>query len=586
MQVQLSPDKTQVLFIPSETKEYLTLNKFPGFIRAGLGYTAPAFAPFAFNLVARLQAKGLKVKVSKEVQTLFDTAFTLKTLPEDFNYWTPPLTFQDIALRYLYTLGSAGILLDPGMGKTKVILDYIYLMKFFKALVVCPKPLMFVWEDEIPKHRPELGVYLVKTTDWSIEGPAIGATSGVIVMNYTKAALLKTQLSTVGFNFIYLDEFLIKNAETQRTQAMLQLAQNIPYRSGGSGTLINNTPLDAFYPIKYLQPCLVGGNFKHFQNEYTHKVELKGQFYPNGKPKELIVGFKKQKEVKSILESCCIVMTKDEWLTLPAKHIHDIVVPMSAEQDQAYDLLSRNYYLRLSDGDDIEVDNPLVMLAKLYQIANGFVYINQETPGVVAAELLAQELPKSAKTKQRTFFFDEQPKVEALRNLLTRTIPGLKAIIWFNLSAEFTLISALLDELEVNYLTIRGGEKDVGGKVRTFNRTPSVTYLLCQAKSVNYGITVMGTKSKDLETENIEALPDIETCVYTEVFYSLSFSLEVLLQQMDRIHRIGQEHECDYYRIITDCPVEEKIVNALGKKLQLKEEMLVDFAKTVLEATP
>ena len=109
---------------------------------------------------------------------------------------------------------------------------------------------------------------------------------------------------------------------------------------------------------------------------------------------------------------------------------------------------------------------------------------------------------------------------------------------------------------------------------------------MCQAKSVNYGITVLGTNEEKLETSDYEVAPGITPEVFTEIFYSLNFSLEVYLQQQDRIHRLGQEHECEYYRLITDSPIEKRIVGAIEDKLELKYEMLVDVAKSLVKETP
>jgi SNF2 family DNA or RNA helicase len=77
-------------------------------------------------------------------------------------------------------------------------------------------------------------------------------------------------------------------------------------------------------------------------------------------------------------------------------------------------------------------------------------------------------------------------------------------------------------------------------------------------------------------------MPNLDPLVYTQVFYSIGFSAEVFTQQQDRIHRLGQERVCEYYRLFTSSPVEERIREAIDDKIQLRADMLVDVIGTVL----
>lgn len=587
MKVCFTQDHQHVAFVHESGEEYVALKKFPGFQKLGMYESAPATLPIVYSLLARLQAlagKGSAIKtlnVDPAVREWVNQPFKLKPLPSDFYYHTTPKDFQDIALRYLYTLGSAGLLLDPGMGKSKVVLDYIFLMKFKKVCVVAPMALLFVWEDEIRTHRPELTKYVVRTTDPEVEQVGVDGAQ-VVIINYTKATMMKSWLEKQGFEFLHLDEFLIKDPATARSQSLTALSKSIPYRCGGSGTLVNNTPLDMFSPVKFLQPALVGWSFTTFKDRYS--IEKGSKSDPKRK---VIVGYRDLPEIRSLLESCCIVMTKAQWLKLPEKVFKDIVVQMAPDQKAAYNDLLSNKRLDVA-GYEVLADNPLVAMSKLDQISNGFIYLNEEKPADVAEELLASEKAARRKPKKRigTFFFEDQPKIEALRTLLTETLPGSRrAIIWFNLSGEAELIKTLLDELGHSYLTIQGGEKDIGGKVHRFNRDQSVRWLLCQAKSVNYGITVMGAKAETLEEDGVEILPSIDTRIYTEIFYSISFSSEVYQQQQDRVHRLGQEHVCEYYRIFVNSSVEKRKRQAIEDKLELRADMLVDVAHTLLKET-
>jgi SNF2 family DNA or RNA helicase len=583
MRIAFNQNRDKVLFIHEDMHEYKRLHNFPAFLKEGPYFFVPAKSQVLFNVVNRLQRTKSKIRMDKDVHEFMNMPFKLLPIPGSFKFHTKPMDYQEIALRYIYTVGSGGLLLDPGMGKSKVVLDYIWLMQFKKVIIVCPKALLFVWEDEIAVHRPELSYHVVGSTDWEKELPGIsGAT--VTILNYTKAVTLRAELAKVGYEFIHLDEFLIKDPKTDRTKSLTDLARRIPYKCGGSGTLINNTIMDVFCPVRYLEPALVGSNYKNFFD--THAVTVIPRAGGDGQQQQRaqVVAFKGKDIARSILESCSIVMTKDKWLKLPKKNFRDIYVQMQPEQREAYYSLMSNYITQVQ-GTFIEVDNPLVMMSKLYQISNGFVYHTPpEEVGEETYDLIGDDPKKKKKKSSRTtLFFSESAKIAALRKLLTETIKGRRAIIWFNMEAEYQMIEKMLKEENQTFLTIKGGEKATGEKVRRFNHDPSINWLVCQAKSVNYGITVLGTNLEKLEADDYPVFPGISPEVYTEVFFSMNFSLEVYLQQQDRIHRLGQKHECDYYRIFCNSPVEKRIRSAIEDKLTLRYDMLVDVAESLLK---
>ncbi|HET8689119.1 MAG TPA: DEAD/DEAH box helicase [Methanosarcina sp.] len=577
MRLAFSSDKSVIFFIHSDGAEYKFLHNFPAFVKEGPYFCIPAKVHVLHNIVSRLQKAKRKLDLDKDVYDFLQQPFKLKDIPSSFRFHTEPMDYQRIALRYLWTVGSGGILLEPGMGKSKVVLDYIHLANFKKVVIVCPKALLFVWEDEIAIHRPELTYYTVKSTDWESEREGI-KNAQVTIINYTKAVTFEKELASVGYEFIHLDEFLIKDPTTERTKSLTSLSKKIPYKCGGSGTLVNNSVLDVFAPSRYLEPGLVGFNYTNFKERHT---------VPNPKDKRQIVGYRRVDEARSVLDSCCIVMTKEKWLkNLPEKKFFDISVSLDEEQKNVYWGLTKNYIAEVN-GRYVEVDNPLVMMSKLYQISNGFLYINEEESDIQndCFELTGEDGPKKKKKKRTTHFFPSQPKIRALEELITGKLKNRRSLIWFNMEAEYQLIKELLDKLGHSYLTIKGGDKEIGAKVRQFNRDASVQWLICQAKSVNYGVTVMGTSREKLESEGVEVLPGLSTEVHTEIFYSLNFSLEVYLQQQDRVHRLGQKHTCEYYRIFATTPVESRIKSAIEEKMTIRYDMLVDIAESLRNDT-
>lgn len=656
-----SANKEFILFSPENPLERKKLTAFPGLLREGLTFFCPNKHNVFYNLYTRLSSRFKNIRYSAEIKRLIEDPIEIRQIPADFKFHTAPLKHQLIALRFAYTFGNFLNLSQPGLGKTKETLDYIWLMKFKKSLIVCPKSLMFVWVEETLKHRPELSVYVVKTTDWEKERDAATA-ADLVVVNYDKAVSLAGSLKGLQSDFIAVDEGLIKNPATERTKALTKLSRGIPYRSVMSGTLVNNSPLDVFAPLRFVEPSLVGESFSRFREEYA-LVSQKNRF--------ITIGYRKVPEIKEMLASCGIVMTKEEWLKdLPPKTFYRKYVQMGDRQRECYSQLATNYLLPLpeaGEGVEIEVDNPLSVLIKLNQISNGFIYYKDQEEESLN-ELFASNSPNMAASKRtplksservanggtrrdaerrHSYEFPKQPKLDALISLIFSSEfnsgtgeaetrqgsgethladvvsdvdrgPGLhsgepgpliihrensgdfprsldsgcceqraadgtgldsnrqrnrRAIIWFNMSAELEIIKNGLDRHSIKYLVVSGATKDVGDVINEFNQNPSYQFLVAQAKKVNYGVTVMGTT----DSEEVDVVPDFDPLVSDEIFYSLNFSLEVFLQQQDRIHRIGQTRPCRYWLLLTNSKIERRIADRLEEKLICSREILIDF---------
>lgn len=631
MQLAFTPDRRNVLFVPETTAEDTILTSFPALYKVRGQRYAPAFPSILQNIVKRLKRKIKTITTKdKDIVDLLKRDAELVRIPEDFKYYTKPLEHQELALRFLYTRGGGGLLLDPGLGKTKVVLDYIALKGFVKSLIVCPVALRDVWVDEVATHRPDKTIHVMASTNWdaqmvsakqraqkwseAMERAAEGsdgwkkarsnlmtaereikkipdlkradleaaAAADIVVINYNKAVINKDLAAhsiatgvdfltaNMKIDFVALDEALIKAHDSARTKNLLKLAAVVPYRVIMSGTLINNTALDAFAPIRFLQPALTGMAYGKFDQYYGIKIK------PRGKTFEITIGVSKanMEEIRGILESCSIVMRKEDWLKLPDKHFHEVRFELSDIQKAMYSGLVSNYVYALPSGEIVQVDNGLGLLSKVQQIANGFLYYKEVTQDPLDI-LFGGEKEDSPR---QTFFFEEQPKLNALGDLMDGPIKDRKFILWYNCSAEHELVTRFLDERGIKHVSVRGGTKNTGAIVRQFNTDPSITVMICQAKAVNYGITVLGRDPEQLEGMD-EVLPEFTTRVYTHVFYSLNYSLEVFLQQQDRSHRIGQTHDVDYYILLGNCDAETQVYEAMQNKMVIRESVLVDFSK-------
>jgi SNF2 family DNA or RNA helicase len=62
--------------------------------------------------------------------------------------------------------------------------------------------------------------------------------------------------------------------------------------------------------------------------------------------------------------------------------------------------------------------------------------------------------------------------------------------------------------------------------------------------------------------------------VNTVIYYSNGYDLEKRMQSEDRAHRIGQKKTVTYVDLIADDTVDEKIVKALRRKINIASEVM------------
>ena len=138
-----------------------------------------------------------------------------------------------------------------------------------------------------------------------------------------------------------------------------------------------------------------------------------------------------------------------------------------------------------------------------------------------------------------------------------------KAIIWANYQHDITnIIKAIVekydDESIVDYYGLTPQE-DRQENIQKFQNNSKCRFLIGPPQTGGYGITL--------------------TAANTVIYYSNGYDLEKRLQSEDRAHRIGQKKSVTYVDLIAEKTVDEKIVKALRKKINIASEVLGEELK-------
>jgi len=97
------------------------------------------------------------------------------------------------------------------------------------------------------------------------------------------------------------------------------------------------------------------------------------------------------------------------------------------------------------------------------------------------------------------------------------------------------------------------------GNIRKFQDDPRCRFLVGTPATGGYGITL--------------------TAANTVIYYSNGYDLEKRLQSEDRAHRIGQKKNVTYVDILAEETVDEKIVKALRKKINIATQVMGEELK-------
>lgn len=137
-------------------------------------------------------------------------------------------------------------------------------------------------------------------------------------------------------------------------------------------------------------------------------------------------------------------------------------------------------------------------------------------------------------------------KIDALRDLLEST--NDRVIVFYNFDCELHKIKDLCAELNRPMSEVNGHNKDLTAYE---DETNSVT--LCQYRSASKGL-------------NLQKCNRI-------VYFTLPLGSEDFEQSKKRIHRIGQEHSCFYYLMLSTGTIEESILSTLEQRKDYTDEL-------------
>ena len=386
-------------------------------------------------------------------------------------------------------------------------------------MVVMPVSLIYNWLQEARKFTPSLKVLVYQGTGRELNYSAIRKTD-LVLTSYGVIRRDIEKLKDIELDTLVLDESqFIKNNESKTAQAVRELKS--AHRFSLTGTPIENTTMDLWSQMLFLNPGLLGGEtfFRHF---YMIPIEKEQNIEKSSRLRKVIAPF-------------ILRRTKEQVATeLPPKVEQIHFCEMSEPQEKYYNEQKnaiRNLYLseRQSLGNDKSRFNLLSGLQRLRMIAIH--------PGITGSDI------------------SESGKYDEMLRMVDEIVAkGSKVLIFSQFVRMLAIIESSMRLKGLPYAYIDGSVEDRMGEVKKFQEESSIQVFLISLKAGGVGLNLTAA----------------------EYVFILDpwWNPAVERQAIDRAHRIGQEKTVFAYKFISRNSIEEKILVLQEKKAKLAGDLI------------
>jgi SNF2 family DNA or RNA helicase len=364
-------------------------------------------------------------------------------------------------------------------------------------------------------------------------------------------------LSQLPFECIVADEsHRIKHIQSLQTSACLDLARFSKRRVLLTGTLSQGDPRDLYPQLNFLSPTLLRTSYRDFCKK--HIVYLDAY---NGEKAKIPKEFKNLHALNRIVSSISSEKKLEDCVDLPTRQFIRIPFELSPAQKRDYNQVVKEWVITVPDKEDFNIANGAIRISKLLQLCSGFVYLpdamdvcntckyvldcveHRIRPGTTKC-FMRDYVPKET---TQALKYPDNPKLDALKDLLEDLLMCGKVIIWAHLREELDDIENALNKNKIGYVRVDGKSTNkIDALQQKFNTVPACRVYLGQ---ISTGIAITLNAAK-----------------YT-VYYSRNYSLEDRLQTEGRNYRIGQDQKTVIYDLYAERSVELQQIIALTNKV-------------------
>jgi SNF2 family DNA or RNA helicase len=327
----------------------------------------------------------------------------------------------------------------------------------------------------------------------------------------------------------------IKNPNAKRTKNILKLSETAKYKRIMTGSPVTKNPLDLYSQCEFLDPWLLDyTSYYAFRNRYAEMKTM----HAHGRSIQVVDKFKNLGELSDTLKNFSYRVLKEDCLDLPDKIYMKRNIKLTPDQFKIYKQM-KDQAIAMLNGKVTSTATVLTQLMRLHQITCGHFTADDGSTQPISNN-----------------------RMDELMGVLEET-EG-KAIIWAHYQYDITniiqnVVKKYGEGSIVDYFGLTPQEERQPN-IKKFQDDPRCRFMVGTPSTGGYGITL--------------------TAANTVIYYSNGYDLEKRLQSEDRAHRIGQQKPVTYVDLICDDTVDEKIVKALRKKINIASEVLGEEMKS------
>ena len=287
-----------------------------------------------------------------------------------------PHPYQEKAMKFMLENPAAGLLLDPGLGKTSITLGTLSILKaqglMRRTLIVCPLRVAHqVWPLEVQKWT-EFADLRVVVLHGSKKEALLAVDADIYVINPEGMAWLAGHFRKMQFDTLVVDEStLYKRTTTQRFKILRPLLGKFERRYILTGTPAPNGVMDLFGQIYVMDMGRSLGSFiTHYRNEYFVPAGFGGYEW------KLKPGA--EDRIYKAIEPYCLRLEAADYLHLPQLINNVISVELPPAARKIYDEMEENMVVDMTGGEQLVAVTAASASIKCRQVANGGVYKTED----------------------------------------------------------------------------------------------------------------------------------------------------------------------------------------------------------------
>jgi SNF2 family DNA or RNA helicase len=288
--------------------------------------------------------------------------------------------YQQKAVNFQCSHPNSMLWLDMGLGKTVITLTtiaHLVRTQFLGAvIIVAPiRVIRLVWRQEAAKweHTKHLRFSMITGTK-DQRTRALLRPADVYLVNYENLKWLAETIQTyfikkdrpLPFNGIVWDEISkMKNSATDRVKATKKILDHFVWSTGLTGTPASNGYKDLHGQFLVIDKGERLG---------VSKTAFRTRFYRKIGPYKEIAYDDTEDTIKKLIGDITLEMSAEDYNPLPDLIVNNVEIEMPLGLRARYDLMEKEFFLRLDSGAEVEVFNQASLTNKCLQFSNGAMY--------------------------------------------------------------------------------------------------------------------------------------------------------------------------------------------------------------------